>query len=433
MRMYDIIRKKRDGGTLTTEEIRYFIEEYTAGRIPDYQASALLMAIFIRGMDLRETTDLTIAMAKSGDVIDLSGVKGETADKHSTGGVGDKTTLICVPMAAALGCKIAKMSGRGLGHTGGTIDKLESIPGFKTELPPELFLNQVNSIGLSVVGQSGQLTPADKKLYALRNLTGTIENQSLIASSIISKKLAGGSKNIVLDVKYGSGAFMKTPKDAVSLAEEMCQIGNKAGRKMTALISNMDTPLGYNIGNNLEVIEAIEVLNNRGSADLREICVTLAGLMYASCFDKPFDESKIAAEKVLEDGSALDKLRQMVHAQLGDVSLIDHPDNFEKSRITHEVRAQKDGYISKMDSEKIGTASVILGAGREAKDEPIDYPAGIVLCKKTGDHVSVGDPIAVLHTNREKKLHEAEQEFISAIDIEDRKPAPEPLIYKIIR
>lgn len=237
----------------------------------------------------------------------------------------------------------------------------------------------------------------------------------------------------MLDVKYGSGAFMKTPKDAVSLAEEMCQIGNKAGRKMTALISNMDTPLGYNIGNNLEVIEAIEVLNNRGSADLREICVTLAGLMYASCFDKPFDESKIAAEKVLEDGSALDKLRQMVHAQLGDVSLIDHPDNFEKSRITHEVRAQKDGYISKMDSEKIGTASVILGAGREAKDEPIDYPAGIVLCKKTGDHVSVGDPIAVLHTNREKKLHEAEQEFISAIDIEDRKPAPEPLIYKIIR
>ena len=368
MRMYDIIRKKRDGGELSTEEIRYFTSEYTNGRIPDYQASALLMAIFIRGMNIRETTDLTLAMAHSGDTLDLSGVDGQTADKHSTGGVGDKTTLIAAPIAAALGCKIAKMSGRGLGHTGGTVDKLESIPGFKTELPPELFINQVNTIGISVIGQSGRMTPADKKLYALRDLTATVENQSLMASSIISKKIAGGSSNIVLDVKYGSGAFMKTPEAAEGLAREMIDIGSNAGRSMTAVISNMDTPLGYCIGNNLEVIEAIQVLHGEGPDDLRELCTTLAALMASSCFGRPFEEEKAAAMRTLTDGTAFEKFRQLVRAQLGDISVIDYPERFPRSRFSHVIRSDKEGYITKMDSEKIGTVSMILGAGRETKD-----------------------------------------------------------------
>lgn len=430
--IYDIIRKKRDGGELTEEEIRYFVTRYTEGNIPDPQAAALLMAICINGMTLEETTALTLAMTNSGDVMDLSSVNGPTADKHSTGGVGDKTTLVAAPVAAACGVKVAKMTGRGLGHTGGTVDKLESIPGFLTELPPDVFLAQVNKIGLSVIGQTGRLTPADKKLYSLRNATGTVESIPLIASSIMSKKFAGGSQSIVLDVKYGSGAFMKTPKEALKLAQTMIDIGRKEGRSMTAVVSNMDTPLGNCIGNNLEVIEAIEILNDRGPADLREICLTLASLMISSALDISYDDAFTRAELTLKDGSALGKLRDMVKAQLGDSTLIDYPERFASCRFLHEVRASEEGYIASMDSEKIGAASMLLGAGRRFPDDAIDFSAGIVLKKKTGDKVDIGEPIASLHSSREKTLHEAEKLLDEAIVYSKKAPPKEKHIYKII-
>lgn len=430
--IYDIIRKKRDGGELTEEEIRYFVSRYTDGHIPDPQAAALLMAICINGMTPEETTALTLAMTYSGDVMDLSSVNGPTADKHSTGGVGDKTTLVAAPVAAACGVKVAKMTGRGLGHTGGTVDKLESIPGFLTELPPDVFLAQVNKIGLSIIGQTGRLTPADKKLYSLRNSTGTVESIPLIASSIMSKKFAGGSQSIVLDVKYGSGAFMKTPKAALELAETMVAIGRRENRRMTAVVSNMDTPLGNCIGNNLEVIEAIEILNDRGPADLREICLTLSALMVSSALEIPYDDAFAKAEQTLKDGSALGKLRDMVKAQLGDSTLIDYPERFASCRFLHEVRASEEGYISSMNSEKIGAASMLLGAGRRFPDDAIDFSAGIVLKKKTGDKVDIGEPIASLHSSRDKTLHEAENLLNEAITYSKKAPPKEKHIYNII-
>lgn len=433
MRMYDIIKKKRDGLELTKEEIEFFINGYTDGSIPDYQASALCMAIYYKGMTADETVALTLAMANSGDMMDLSSIPGETVDKHSTGGVGDKTTLVVAPIAAALGCKVAKMSGRGLGHTGGTVDKLESIPGFKVELPPELFFAQVKSIGLSVIGQSGNLTPADKKLYALRDVTATVESIPLIASSIISKKLAGGSRHIVLDVKCGSGAFMKTPEDAEKLALAMVEIGNKAGRKMTAVITNMDIPLGNYIGNSLEVIEAIQILSGKGCEKLRELCVVLASNMYASCSGKDIDASRKAVEEVIENGAALNKLKEMVSAQGGDSSLILHPESFEKSKYSFEIKSSKDAYICAMDAEKIGISSCMLGAGREKKSDPIDYKAGIVLSKKTGDKVQIGDTIATLYTDKKDSFGSAAELFMSALSFSNEKPAEQRLIYKVIK
>ncbi len=432
MRMYDIIKKKRDGNELTTEEINFFISGYVDGSIPDYQASALCMAVFFSGMTPRETTDLTLAMAKSGDMLDLTVLGDKTVDKHSTGGVGDKVTLVVAPVAAALGCTVAKMSGRGLGHTGGTVDKLESIPGFKVELSSDEFFGQVRDIGISVIGQSGNLTPADKKLYALRDVTATVESVPLIASSIISKKLAGGSRHIVLDVTCGSGAFMKTPAAAEELAKAMVEIGTMAGRKMTAVITNMDTPLGVNIGNILEVKEAVDVLKGSGPADLREVCIEIASLMYASCFDCAADEARPKVLKVLEDGSAFEKLKAMVSAQGGDTAVLDDPSLFPDPQYSHEVKSPRGGFISHMNAEQVGIASVVLGAGREKKGDPIDYKAGISLLKKTGDKVTEGDVIAVLYTDAEDKLPQAEQMILNAIEFSDDKPTEEILIYKVL-
>jgi len=433
MRMYDIIKKKRDGHALSKEEIEFFVSGYTTGDIPDYQASALLMAIYFNGMDKDETVFLTSAMANSGDVVDLSSINGSTVDKHSTGGVGDKTTLIVAPIVAALGCKVAKMSGRGLGHTGGTIDKLEAINGFKVEISNDAFFKQVNDIGLCVIGQSGNLTPADKKLYALRDVTATVENISLIASSIMSKKLAGGSQNIVLDVKCGNGAFMKTPQDAKNLARAMVDIGNAAGRKTTALITNMNIPLGYNIGNSLEVIEAVKILNGQACDDLYEVCVMLCSYMYSSCTGKSIDECKVAVEDVINNGKALEKLKQMVEMQGGDVKLIDNPELFKKSEINFDIICEDDGYISYMNSEKIGIASVVLGAGREKKGDPIDYSAGIVLKRKTGDFVKQGEVLATLYTSSHEKAQNAKNIFMQALKFSSTPPTKEPLIYEVVQ
>ncbi|MBR6479095.1 MAG: pyrimidine-nucleoside phosphorylase [Clostridia bacterium] len=432
MRMYDIIKKKRDGGELTTEEINFFVDGYVDGSIPDYQASAFCMAVYFSGMSARETTDLTLAMAKSGDMLDLEVLGDKTVDKHSTGGVGDKVTLVVAPVAAALGCTVAKMSGRGLGHTGGTVDKLESIPGFKVELSSEEFFSQVKDIGISVIGQSDNLTPADKKLYALRDVTATVESIPLIASSIISKKLAGGSRHIVLDVTCGSGAFMKTPAAAEELAAAMVEIGKMAGRKMTAVITNMDTPLGINIGNILEVQEAVEVLKGGGPEDLRTVCVEIASLMYASCFDCTADEARPKVIEVIENGTAFEKLKAMVKAQGGDTAVLDDFSLFNKPKYTYELKSSQAGCISRMNAEAIGIASVVLGAGREKKGDPIDYKAGISLLKKTGDAVSVGDTLAVLYTDLEDKLPQAEQMILDALEFSDIKPAEETLIYKVI-
>lgn len=433
MRMYDIIKKKRDGGELSMEELRQFVNSYTLGKIPDYQASALLMAIFFQGMTRQETFNLTTAMVNSGERVDLSNINGPTVDKHSTGGVGDKTSLIVAPLAAALGCKVAKMSGRGLGHTGGTIDKLESIPGFVTELSDTLFFKQVNEIGLAIIGSTGNLAPADKRIYALRDVTATVDSIPLIATSIMSKKLAAGSQNIVLDVKVGSGAFMKDLDSARELAQLMVDIGNSAGRNVTAVLSNMDVPLGYNIGNNLEVKEAIEVLQGHGPEDLKELCLTLASLMYASGFQKPLEVARVEAEEALSSGAALQKFRDMVHHQRGNVRIADHPEELEEGKIFHHVRAPKAGYISAMDTEKIGVAATLLGAGRETKNGHIDFTAGIVLHKKTGDYVKEGLSICTMHTNNEKSLYEAEQTLLSALTITETPPTPEPLIFEIIQ
>lgn len=433
MRMYDIIKKKRDGGELTKEEIRFFVEGYTRGDIPDYQASAFTMATFFSGMTARETTDLTLEMAKSGDMLDLSELGDKTVDKHSTGGVGDKVTLIVAPIAAALGCTVAKMSGRGLGHTGGTVDKLESIPGFKVELSAPEFFKQVKDIGISVIGQSENLTPADKKLYALRDVTGTVESLPLIASSIISKKLASGSQHIVLDVTCGSGAFMKTPADAEKLAEAMVEIGTLAGRKMTAVITNMDTPLGSNIGNILEVKEAVEVLNGGGPEDLRYVCTEIASYMYASCFDASIEEARTKVLDALSSGAALCKLKAMVAAQGGDVSYIEDPSLFPEPKYAYRIISPEDGYIASMNAETIGIASVLLGAGRSKKEDKIDYKAGISLLKKTGDRVTCGDVIAILYTDDDSKLLEVENMLLSSIKLSLSEPEKETLIYKVIK
>lgn len=431
--MYDIIHKKRNGGELSEEEIRFFIEGYTDESIPDYQAAALCMAVYFRGMTPKETSILTLAMAESGDQIDLGDIEGFTVDKHSTGGVGDKTSLIVVPIVASCGGKVAKMSGRGLGHTGGTVDKLESIPGFRTELNPDDFIKQVNGIGLCIVGQTGELAPADKKLYALRDVTATVESIPLIASSIMSKKLAAGSKGIVLDVKTGSGAFMKTVEESENLAKEMVAIGKSAGRSVTAVITNMDIPLGDSVGNSLEVIEAIKTLKGEGESDLTEVCLTLAAQMLSMVTGEDEKTCYSMAKGAIDNGLAINKLREMISAQGGNANVVDDYSLFKQPKYTAEIFSEYDGYIEHTDAEKIGIASVILGAGREKKGDPIDPSAGIVLKKKTGDYVKKGEPLAVFYTDDEGKIEGAKQEFLDAFTFGNERTQPQKLIYKIIK
>ena len=432
MRFYDIIARKKQGKSLTESEIREFISEYTLGNIPDYQVSALLMAICLNGMNEDETVILTDAIAKSGDTVDLSEFGRLSADKHSTGGVGDKTSLIVAPLAASLGCKVAKMSGRGLGHTGGTIDKLEAIRGYKTNLSREEFCRQVRDIGVAIIAQSGNLAPADKKLYALRDVTATVDSIPLITSSIMGKKLASGSHAIVLDVKCGSGAFLKTEGDAEILAKNMVSIGKASERSCAALITNMDIPLGFAIGNSLEVKEAICVLSGKGPSDLTEICIELASLMAHLALDLPLDEARDKARRMLNDGTALTKFKEWTSRQGGDVSLIENPDKFEGAKIEAELLAESEGYISAMDTEKIGLAAMELGAGRKTKEDEIDYAAGIVLAKKTGDAVKRGEKIATLYTNKPESIAVASRIFSSAVSYSEEKLDIGRLIYNTI-
>ena len=433
MRMYDIIHKKRNGGELSGDEIRFFVEGYTNGSVPDYQAAAFCMAVYFQGMTEKETSELTLAMAESGDQIDLSGIDGFTVDKHSTGGVGDKTSLIVAPIVASCGGKVAKMSGRGLGHTGGTVDKLEAIPNFRTELTPDEFIKQVNNIGLCIVGQTGELAPADKKLYALRDVTATVESIPLIASSIMSKKLAAGSKGIVLDVKTGSGAFMKTFEESENLAKEMVSIGKSVGRSVTAVITNMDIPLGNSVGNSLEVIEAIKTLKGEGESDLTDVCLTLAAQMLCMVTGEDEKACYAMAKDAIDDGSALNKLCEMISAQGGNTGVVDDFSLFKQPKHTVEIFSERQGYIEHTDAEKIGLASVILGAGREKKGDPIDSSAGIVLKKKTGDRVEKGDTLAIFYTDDESKIKEAKREFFEAFTFGNKKPPAQKLIYRIIK
>ena len=433
MRMYDIIKNKRDNKELTKEEIEFFVKGYTDGSIPDYQVSALAMAIFFNGMTEKETAILTLAMAESGDTVDLSLFGDKTVDKHSTGGVGDKTTLIVAPIVASLGCIIAKISGRGLGHTGGTVDKLESIEGFNTSLTNDEFFEQVKNIGIAVVGQTGNLTPADKKLYALRDVTATVDSMPLIASSIMSKKLAAGSHTIVLDVKCGSGAFMNTPEEAKSLAEEMVKIGKNNGRNMAAIITDMNTPLGNNIGNSLEVIEAIEILKGKGAEDLKYVAKALASEIVSLSKNIPVTEAENLVSDAIKSGKALEKFKEWISHQGGNVDWIENPDLFPKAEFKVDIIAEKDCYISSMDAEEIGISSVILGAGREKKEDAIDFSAGIVLNKKTGDKIKKGDKIGTLYTNNKNSLKSSKEKFIKAVEFSDEKPICIPLIYEIVR
>lgn len=432
MRMYDIIKKKRDGGELSTEEINYFIGGVTNGTIPDYQISALCMAIYFKGMTVRETCDLTFAVRDSGEKLDFSSIKGIRVDKHSTGGVGDKTSLVVAPIVASFGVKVAKMSGRGLGHTGGTIDKLEAIEGFKTTLSESDFIKQVNDIGFAIVGQSKQFAPADKKLYALRDVTATVDSMPLIAASIMGKKLAADDDCIVLDVKTGSGSFMKSLDDSRRLARLMVDIGKQAGKKMVALITNMDRPLGNAIGNSLEVIEAVETLQGRGPNDLTEVCLTLAGHMLSLAGLGSVDECIQKAKNAIADGSAYRKLLEVVACQGGDVKLIEDTKNFTKAKYSREVKAKVSGYISKVDTESYGLASLVLGAGRNTAEDQIDYSAGIILKKKYGDFVKCGEVIATLYSNDQSAFSKAEETLIKATEISDTAPADERLIYDTI-
>lgn len=434
MNMVDIITKKRDGGELSPEEIHFFIDNYVKGSIPDYQASALLMAIYFRGLSRAETFALTEAMEFSGDVEDLSDLPGVKVDKHSTGGVGDKTTLVVAPVAAAAGVTVAKMSGRGLGFTGGTADKLEAIPGFRTRLEPEEFRRQLAELGLAVITQTGSITPADKKIYALRDVTGTVESPGLIASSIMSKKLAAGSDGIVLDVKCGSGALLKDLAEAENMAELMIDIGRNAGRKMVAVISDMSQPLGQAVGNALEVEEAIQVLKGGGLEDLRQLCLELAGeMIWIGGRAESFQEGKNIARKVLEDGSALEKFREMVRRQGGDDRIIEEPERMGSSRYSRDVFAERDGFITEMAAQEIGRASQHLGAGRLRKEDEIDFTAGIRMHVRIGNFVKEGDVLATLYGADSRRLEEAETILEAAVRISTEPAEPPKLIKKIIQ
>ena len=428
MNVYEIIDKKKRGLELNQTEIEYLINGYVNKEIPDYQISAWLMAVYFQGMTDRELLALTNCMTKSGEIVDLSSIMGVKVDKHSTGGVGDKVTLVVAPIVAACGGKVAKMSGRGLGFTGGTIDKLEAIPGLKTALAEEDFFNMVNEIGLAVMGQSADIAPADKKLYALRDVTATVDSIPLIASSIMSKKLAAGSDKIVLDVTVGSGAFMKDKENAVQLAEKMVAIGNGAGKKTVAILTNMDVPLGKMVGNNLEVVEAIETLKGRGPEDLIAVVVEIASTMLYLAQIGTKEECMKKVKRVIADGSALEKLKLMVERQGGDGSYIENPDQFEKAIYQHEIIANNSGYIGKMNTEECGKAAVLLGAGREVKDDPIDMTAGIQFNKKTGDAVKQGDIVAIAYSSSKEKLQQGVQKISDIYDIVDKRPQVVPEI-----
>lgn len=434
MLMTDIICKKRDGEALTKEEIGFFVKGYVSGEIPDYQASALCMAIYFRGMNDDEILDLTLAMMNSGETVDLSGIEGIKADKHSTGGVGDKTSLVLCPMAAAAGLKIAKMSGRGLGHTGGTIDKLESFPGFTVEISEERFLENVNRIGISIIGQSKNLVPADKKLYALRDVTGTVPSVPLIVSSIMSKKLASGGDIIVLDVKCGSGSFMKTKEEAEVLAKQLVRVGKAAGKKTAAVITDMDEPLGNAVGNALEVKEAIAVLKGEKKGDLYELCMTLGSLMLVSAEKAAsLEDARKMLEKTISDGSALKKLAEMVEAQGGDGRYVYDTSLLPGAEFTLEVPAPCNGYVKHIEADDIGLASMHLGGGRATKEDTIDLSVGIVINRKVGDHVSEGESIATIHANYRNKAHDAAEAVLRAYEFSEEKTVREPLIKEIIQ
>ena len=445
MNTYDLIMKKRNGNALDKDEITYIVNGFTDGTIPDYQMSAFLMALFFKGMNDRETTDLTMAMAESGDKLDLSGIHGRKVDKHSTGGVGDKTSLIVGPILASLGVPVAKMSGRGLGHTGGTIDKLEGIPGFQTAITEEAFINQVNNVNLAIVGQTANLAPADKKIYALRDVTATVDNISLIASSIMSKKLAAGADAIVLDVKVGTGAFMKNIDDAKSLAKEMVSIGKMAGRDVTAVITDMNEPLGNNVGNILEVIEAVECLKGKGEERLMKVSKTLASYMLLASYKADsVDKALEMINEVIDSGKAFDKMKEFVEAQGGDSSYIDDIDKFEKTKLEKIVKGKdlidfyglpsdKTYYLSECNNEEIGMTSLILGGGRRTKEDVIDLSVGIKLHKHLGDEIKPDDIVAVLYGNVDEKTEEAFKRFVKAYKLSDKEIGKNPIIYDIIK
>lgn len=433
-RFVDLIQKKKNGETLTKEEIDFMITDYVAGRIPDYQMSAMLMAIYFNGMENEELAAFTLAMRDSGDLVDLSPIEGIKVDKHSTGGVGDKTTLIVGPIVAACGVPVAKMSGRGLGFTGGTLDKLESISGFCIDLSAEEFFETVKKTGISVIGQTGNLAPADKLLYALRDVTATVDSIPLIAASVMSKKLAAGSDKIVLDVTTGSGAFMKNTRDAKKLAKHMVAIGNHAGKETVAILTGMEEPLGFAIGNNMEVKEAIEVLKGDGPEDVKEVSVALAGMMLSLGLENvSHSQGKRMAKKALSSGQAFEKFKEMVQAQGGDIRYVEHPEFFERDAFEGEVLAAEDGFLSGMDTEKIGVAAGLLGAGRETKDSVIDMSAGIYLKKKIGDTVKKGEPIAICYAGTKEKLNRGMAMFESSIRYSKEAPRIPKLIVDIIR
>lgn len=433
MRMYDVINKKKYKCKLSKEEIEFVINGYTKGEIPDYQVSAFLMAVCLNGMDDDETIALTLAMAHSGETLDLSKIHGLKADKHSTGGVGDKTSLVLSPMLAALGVPIAKMSGRGLGHTGGTIDKLESFEGFTTSLSTDEFIDNVNNIKMSIVGQTANLAPADKKLYALRDVTATVDNISLIASSIMSKKIASGADVIVLDVKTGSGAFMKTLEESIALAEAMVRIGNGVGRATYAIISDMNQPLGRTVGNAIEVEEAIETLSGNGPEDLLDVSITLAAyILLGVNMVTTIEEGKVLLNKTIEDGSALRKLAEFVRAQGGKDEAVFDTSKLPKAEIVEQVYGNKEGYVTNIHTDEIGMTSLILGGGRETKESIIDLGVGIRIHKKLGDEVKTGEPLATLYGNDKEKVCLAKERFLKAYTISEQKPEPTKHIYGVV-
>lgn len=432
MRMVDIIEKKRNGEELTREEIRFFVQGYTEGSIPDYQVSSLMMAIYFQDMNDRERADLTMAMVESGDQIDLSGIAGVKVDKHSTGGVGDTTTLSLAAMVAACGVPVAKMSGRGLGHTGGTIDKLEAIQGFHVELTTEQFMKQVNDIGTAVIGQSGNLTPADKKLYALRDVTGTVPSIPLIASSIMSKKIAAGADAIVLDVKTGDGAFMKTFEDAESLAHAMVQIGNNVGRNTMAIISDMSQPLGFAIGNALEVKEAIDTLKGQGPEDLMELCYTLGSQMIVLGGKAgTIEEARNKLQEVIANGQALEVFKKFIVAQGGDASVVENPALLPQAKYQMELPARSSGYVAQIEADDVGVAAMLLGAGRATKESTIDLSVGLVLRKKVGDRVEEGESLVTIHSNSEE-IDEIKEKLYQHIVISSDKVEAPTLIKQVI-
>ena len=433
MRAVDIIAKKRDGLPLSSEEIDFFVQGFTRGEIPDYQAAAWLMAIVLKGMNKRETIDLTMSMARSGEILDLSGVAPFVVDKHSTGGVGDKTTLVVAPLVASLGFPVGKMSGRGLGFSGGTLDKLESIPGFNVNLTKEQFLEQLRRYGIVIAAQSAELAPADGALYALRDVTATVESIPLIASSIMSKKIASGANGIVLDVKVGKGAFIKELEDAITLARTMVEIGKGAGRRMAAVISDMNQPLGNAVGNALEVREAIETLKGRGPADFLEHCLVIAAqmlLLAGGCESE--EEGRGMLLDALSSGRALDKFARLVEAQGGDAGVVERPEIMPQARLVETLYAPQVGYIAAIDAMEIGLTAMLLGAGRAKKGQPIDHAVGVVLKHKVNDYVEQGEPLLVIHANDEAKLEEAKERLLAAYTWSDSPVEPPPLIYHII-